>query len=137
MVFSCFPFRHVTDIYLRHLHRYYRHITATITAKKKFTPTFTPTKQYQPSALADQLPKWLLSQKYPKRDRFTPYYIKEFMGKMVGIILLNINNLSVSLCKLWRFHCASWGYFIMQDVAISLCKLRIFPLPFSKKRRVF
>ena len=38
----------ISDIYLRHLHRYYRYITATITAKKKFAPTFTPTKQQQP-----------------------------------------------------------------------------------------
>ena len=48
------------------------------------------------------------------------------MGKMVGIILLNINNLSVSLCKLRHFHCASCGYFIVQVVAFSLCKLRIY-----------
>ena len=36
------------------------------------------------------------------------------MGKIVGIILLNINNLSVSLCKLRQFHYASCGDFIVQ-----------------------
>ena len=41
------------------------------------------------------------------------------MGEMVGIILLNINNLSVSLCKLWLFHCASCGYFIVQVEDLS------------------
>lgn len=58
-------YRHVSDIYLRHLHRNYRHITA----KKKFTPTFTPTKLHQPSAFTDQQLIWLLSQNYPKRER--------------------------------------------------------------------
>ena len=56
---------------------------------------------------------------------------------MARIILLNINDLSVSLCKLRLFHYASCGYFIVQVVAISLCKLRIFPLPFSKKDGYF
>lgn len=40
---------------LRHLHRHYRHYYRQITAKTIFTPTFTPTKQHQPSAFTDQL----------------------------------------------------------------------------------
>ena len=92
------------------------------------TRIFTPTKQYQPSAFTDQLLNWSPSQNYPKRgkkekegkNRFTPYYIKEFIEKMARIILLNINNLSVSLCKLRHFHCASCGYFIMQVEDFSI-----------------
>ena len=33
---------------------------------------------------------------------------------------------AISLCKLRHFHCASCGIFIVQVVAFSLCKLRIF-----------
>ena len=131
---------------LRHLHRHYRHITATITAtitaKKKFTPTFTPTKQYQPSAFTDQLLNWSPSQNYPKRgnqeievkNRFTPYYIKEFIGKNGGDNIVEYQQLkrfivqveAFSLCKLRQFHCADCGDFIVQVVAFSLCKLRIY-----------
>ena len=55
LVFNTFPYRHVSDIYLRHYRHITATITATITAKITFTPTFTPTKQHQPSAFTDQL----------------------------------------------------------------------------------
>ena len=42
---------------------------------------------------------------------------------MAGIILLNINNLRVSLCKLWQFNRASCGNFIVQVEAFLLCRL--------------
>lgn len=132
----------VSDIYLRHLHRNYRHYYRHITAKKKFTPTFTPTKLHQPSAFTDQQLIWLLSQNYPKRER-----TRRFKEKRVLHLLyteINVENSghniieyqqlksfimqveAISLCKLRHFHCASCGYFIMQVVAISLCKLRIY-----------
>lgn len=115
-------------------------ITATITATlppkqylhRHFTPTFTPTRQQQPSAFTDQLQIDYFRKIIPKGIRtgekgITPYYIQKSMWKMVGITLLNISNLSVSLCKLRHFHYASCGYFIVQVVAISLCKLWIYP----------
>ena len=36
-----------------------------------------------------------------------------------------VQVVAISLCKLWLFHCASCGIFIVQVVAVSLCKLRI------------
>ena len=77
LVFNTFPYRHITDmsptfisdIYLRHLHRHYCHYYRHITAKKKFTPTFTPTKQYQPSAFTDQLQIDNFPQIIPKERR--------------------------------------------------------------------
>ena len=43
-----------------------------------------------------------------------------------------VQVVAISLCKLWLFHYASCGIFIVQVVAISLCKLRIY-----RKKRVF
>ena len=39
---------------------------------------------------------------------------------MVGIILLNINDLRVSLCKLRHFHYADCGIFIVQVEDFSI-----------------
>ena len=51
LVFNHFPFRHITDMSPTFISDIYIGITATITAKKKFTAT----KQYQTSAYTDQL----------------------------------------------------------------------------------
>jgi hypothetical protein len=62
---------------IRKVHRhYYRHITA----KTIFAPTFTPTKQHQPSAFTDQLQIDHLPKIIPKERRtgekgITHYYI--------------------------------------------------------------
>lgn len=70
----------VSDIFLRHLHRHYRHYYRHITAKTIFAPTFTPTKQHQPSAFTDQLQIDYFRKIIPKGIRtgekgITHYYI--------------------------------------------------------------
>ena len=40
-----------------------------------------------------------------------------------GIFIVQV--VAFSLCKLWHFHCADCGIFIVQVVAFSLCKLWI------------
>ena len=120
---------------LRYLHRHYRHYYRHITAKTIFAPTFYTDIYTDKTAATFSVHRptanWLLSQNYPKRNKnrrngdYTLLYIG-ILWEIVGITLLNINNLNVSLCKLRHFHCASWGNFIVQVEAISLCKLRIY-----------
>ena len=127
MVFNYFPFRHVTDILptcLRHLSPtfisdIYIGITATL-------PPLLPPKRNLHRHLHRQnssnlqrshtncklitFPK--LSQKREEGERrkkqvYTLLYKGIHRKKMARIILLNINNLSVSLCKLRLFHYAS------------------------------
>ena len=146
MVFNYFPFRHITDMSPTFISDIYIGITATITATlppkqylhRHFTPTFTPTKQQQPSAFTDQQLIWLLSQNYPKRDKnrrkgdYTLLYIGilrendgDYIIEYQQLKSFIVQVVAISLCKLWLFHCASCGIFIVQVVAISLCKLRI------------
>ena len=69
LVFNTFPYRHITDMSPTFISDIYIGITATITAKKKFTPTFTPTKLHQPSAFTDQLQIDYFPQISPKERR--------------------------------------------------------------------
>lgn len=76
LVFNTFPYRHITDMSPTFISDIYIGITATITAilppkqylHRHFTPTFTPTKQHQPSAFTNQQLNWSPSQNYPKRE---------------------------------------------------------------------
>ena len=135
MVFNYFSFRHISDMSPTFFSDIYIGITATITAKlppkqylhRHFTPTFTPTKQHQPSAFTDLQLIWLLSQNYPKRDKnrrkgdYTLLYIG-ILWENSGHNVIEHQQLkrfivqveAFSLCKLWLFHYASCGYFIMQ-----------------------
>lgn len=77
LVFNTFPYRHITDMSPTFISDIYIGITATITATlppkqylhRHFTPTFTPTKQQQPSAFTDQLQIDYFSQIIPKERR--------------------------------------------------------------------
>lgn len=124
-----------SDIFLRHLHRHYRHYCRHITAKTIFAPTFctdilhrhfTPTKQHQPSAFTDQLQIDYFRKIIPKGIRteekgITQLY-KGILRKNGGDYIIEYQQLksfivqvvAFSLCKLRLFHCASCGYFIMQ-----------------------
>ena len=123
MVFNYFSFRHIFDMSPTFFSDIHIGITATITATlppkqylhRHFTPTFTPTKQHQPSAFTDQQLIWLLSQNYPKRDKnrrkgdYTLLYI--------GILWENSGHNVIEYQQLKSF--------IVQVEAFSLCKLRI------------
>ena len=118
-------------------------ITATIAATlppkqylhRHFAPTFytdilhrhfTPTKQHQPSAFTDQLQIDYFRKIIPKGIRteekgITQLY-KGILRKNGGDYIIEYQQLksfivqvvAFSLCKLRLFHCASCGYFIMQ-----------------------
>ena len=55
-----------------------------------------------------------------KKQVYTLLYKGIHRKKMARIILLNINDLRVSLCKLRQFHYASCGYFIVQVEDFSI-----------------
>ena len=78
---------------------------------------------HKPTAKLITFPK--LSQKREeggkrKKQVYTLLYKGIHRKKMARIILLNINNLSASLCKLRLFHCADCGIFIVQVEDFSI-----------------
>lgn len=124
-------YRHVSDIYLRHLHRHYRHYYRHITAKTIFAPTFytdiytdktaSTFSVHKPAAKLITFPK--LSQKRESGDlRRKGDYTLLYIGLYIGILMENggdniieyqqlksfiVQVEAFSLCKLWHFHCAS------------------------------
>lgn len=109
----------ISDIYIG--------ITATITATlppkqylhRHFTPTFTPTKLHQPSAFTDQLQIDYFRKIIPKGKE------QEDLRRNVYYTLLyteiNVENSGHNIIEYQQLKS-----FIVQVVAISLCKLRHF-----------
>ena len=126
--------RHLSPTFTSVLPPHYRHHYRHYYRQKKYADIYTDKtvstfSVHRPTAKLITFPK--LSQKresgdWSKKQVYTLLYKGIHWKKMAGIILLNINNLSVSLCKLRHFHCASWGNFIVQVEAFSLCKLWLF-----------
>ena len=98
-------------------------ITATITATlppkqylhRHFTPTFTPTKQHQPSAFTDQLQIDYFPKIIPKGIRTEEKGITQLY---IGILRENGGDNVIEYQQLKSF--------IVQVEAFSLCKLRIY-----------
>ena len=115
LVFNTFPYRHVSDIYLRHLHRHYHHYYR---QKEIYTDIYTDKtvstfSVHRPTAKLNTFPK--LSQKRESGDLrrkgdYTLLYI--------GILRENGGDNVIEYQQLKSF--------IVQVEAISLCKLRHF-----------
>ena len=99
------------------------------------SPTWLPTKQHQPSAFTDQQLIWLLSQNYPKRDKnrrkgdYTLLYIGilrenggDYIIEYQQLKSFIVQVVAFSLCKLWLFHYASWGFLIKNGVSFLKMK---------------
>lgn len=98
-------------------------ITATLPPKqylhRHFTPTFTPTKQHQPSAFTDQLQIDYFPQIIPKGKELEDLRRKgDYTLLYIGILRENSGHNIIEYQQLKRF--------IMQVEAFSLCKLRYF-----------
>ncbi len=133
--------RHLSPTFTSVLPPHYRHHYRHYYRQKKYADIYTDKtvstfSVHRPTAKLITFPK--LSQKREsgerRKNRFTPYYIKEFIGKNGGDNIVEYQQLkrfivqveAISLCKLRQFHCADCGNFIVQVEAFSLCKLRIY-----------
>ena len=117
-------FRHVSDIFLRHLHRHYRHYYRHITAKTIFAPTFytdiytdktaSTFSVHRPAANLITFAKLSQRDKNRRKGDYTLLYIG-ILWENSGHNVIEYQQLkrfivqvvAFSLCKLWHFHCAS------------------------------